>query len=74
MGLKLNSNKTTFSNNVIQSSIKPDKLDWLVVDKDLKTIQKHLLLIHQFALKNPNSGTLVKELQAISKKNKKEKG
>lgn len=73
LGLKLNSSKTTFSNNVIQSSIKPDKLDWLVVDKDLKTIQKRLLLIHQFALKNPNSGTLVKELQAISKKIRKKK-
>lgn len=73
LGLKLNSNKTTFSNNVIQSSIKPDKLDWLVVGKDLKTIQKRLLLIHQFALKNPNSGTLVKELQVISKKIRKKK-
>lgn len=73
LGLKLNSNKTTFSNNVIQGSIKPDKLDWLVVGKDLKTIQKRLLLIHQFALKNPNSGTLVKELQVISKKIRKKK-
>ena len=67
LGLKLNSSKTTFSNNVIQGSIKPDKLDWLVVDKDLKTIQKRLLLIHQFALKYPHSGTITKELQAILK-------
>ena len=73
LGLKLNSSKTAFSNNIIQGSIKQDKLDWLVVGKRLKTIQKRLLLIHQFALKNPNSGTLVKELQVISKKIRKKK-
>lgn len=62
LGLKLNSSKTTFSNNVIQSSIKPDKLDWLVVSKDLetaqinenfKTVQKCLLLIYQNVIKSP---------------------
>lgn len=56
LGLKLNSNKTTFSNNVIQSSIKPDKSDWLLISKDLETtrinenfkiVQKFLLLINQ---------------------------
>jgi len=56
LGLKLNSNKTTFSNNVIQSSIKPDKSDWLLINKDLETtrinenfkiVQKCLLLINQ---------------------------
>ena len=56
MGLKLNSNKTTFSNNVIQSSIKSDKSDWLLISKDLETtrinenfkiVQKCLLLINQ---------------------------
>lgn len=73
LGLKLNSSKTACSNNIIQGSIKQDKLDWLVVGKHLKTIQKRLLLIHQFALKNPNSGTLVKELQVISKKIRKKK-
>ena len=62
LGLKLNSSKTTFSNNVIQSSIKSDKLDWLVVSKDLetaqinenfKTVQKCLLLIYQNVIKSP---------------------
>lgn len=73
LGLKLHAGKTTFSNNVIQSSVKHDKLDWLVINKNLKTIQKQLLVIHQFALKNPNSGTIVKELQLISKKIRKRK-
>ena len=73
LGLKLHAGKTTFSNNVIQSSVKQDKLDWLVINKNLKTIQKQLLVIHQFALQHPNSGTIVKELQSISKKIRKRK-
>lgn len=73
LGLKLHAGKTTFSNNVIQSSVKHDKLDWLVINKNLKTIQKQLLVIHQFALQHPNSGTIVKELQLISKKIRKRK-
>jgi hypothetical protein len=68
LGLKLHAGKTTFSNNVIQSSIKQDKIEWLVVNKNAKTIQKQLLIIHQFALKYPNSGTIMKELQTISQK------
>lgn len=73
LGLKLHAGKTTFSNNVIQSSVKQDKLDWLIINKNLKTIQKQLLVVHQFALKHPNSGTIVKELQSISKKIRKRK-
>ena len=59
-GLRLHSGKTVSSNNIIQSSIKQDKIEWLNIKKDVKTIQKQLLLIHQFALKYPNSGTIVK--------------
>jgi len=68
LGLKLNSAKTISSNNVIQSSIKQDKMEWLAINKNAKTIQKQLLLIHQFSLKYSNSGTIVKELQSLSKK------
>jgi len=73
LGLKLHAGKTTFSNNVIQSSIKQDKLDWLVINKNLKTIQKQLLVIYRFALQYPHSGTIVKELESISKKIRKRK-
>lgn len=73
LGLKLHAGKTTFSNNVIQSSVKQDKLDWLIINKNLKTIQKQLLVVHQFALEHLNSGTIVKELQSISKKIRKRK-
>ena len=40
---------------------------------NLKTIQKQLLVVHQFALEHLNSGTIVKELQSISKKIRKRK-
>lgn len=73
LGLKLNSAKTISSNNVIQSSIKKDKMEWLAINKSAKTIQKQLLIIHQFSLKYPNSGTIVKELQSLSKKIRKRK-
>lgn len=73
LGLKLNSGKTIFSNNIIQASIKQDKMEWLIINKSQKTIQKQLLLIHQFSLKYPNSGTIAKELQSISKKIRKRK-
>ena len=65
LGLKLNSSKTIFSNNIIQSSIKQDKMEWLAINKSAKTIQKQLLLIHQFSLKYSNSGTIVNELQSL---------
>ncbi|MFZ2967493.1 MAG: RNA-directed DNA polymerase [Sulfuricurvum sp.] len=68
LGLKLHSQKTTFAENIINSSIKADKMDWLTVNKNVKTIQKRLLIIHNFSLKYPNSGTSVKELQNILKK------
>jgi RNA-directed DNA polymerase len=42
LGLKLHSQKTTFSENIINSSIKADKMDWLTVNKNVKTIQKRL--------------------------------
>lgn len=73
LGLKLNSAKTISSNNVIQSSIKKDKMEWLSINKSVKTIQKQLLIIHQFSLKYPNSGTIVKELHSLSKKIRKRK-
>lgn len=73
LGLKLHTGKTTHSNNIIQSAIKQDKIDWLLIDKNAKTIQKQLLVIHKFSLQHPNSGTIIKQLQAISRKIRKRK-
>jgi hypothetical protein len=71
LGLKLNSQKTIASDNVIANSIKQDKLDWIKSQNKLDWIksqnksvklQEHLLFIHNFSCKYPNSGSLNKAL------------
>ena len=62
LGLKLNPHKTTVSNHVITDSIKQDKLDWIKSQKKVANLQEHLLLIHEFSCKHPNSGSLSKAL------------
>ena len=65
LGLKLNSQKTVNFDNVIKGSIKSDKIDWMMCKRNSTTIQKELLILHNFSNKHKNSGTLVKELQRI---------
>ncbi len=62
LNLKLNTQKTFISNNVIRDSIKPDKLYWNTAKHGEKTLQQHLLLIHDLAQKHPNSGSVRKAL------------
>lgn len=69
-GLKLNPNKTKASQNIIQSSIKKDKIEWLFIESNLKeqtTLQKQLIIFHKFALEHQNSGTLNRILQILLK-------
>ena len=58
LGLKLNPSKTNFSSEVIRSSIKDDKLDWLFRKQRSRNLQKHLLIIHNHSMEHPNSGSL----------------
>jgi hypothetical protein len=62
VGMKLGVAKTFSSRNVIEGSIKPDKLAGIELQdlgKDnAKTVQKQLLRLHSFGLRFPNSGTL----------------
>jgi len=58
LGLKLNLNKTELSNNVIHSSIKPDKIAYIGQKLENKILQKYLLNIHKFGINYPNSGAL----------------
>ena len=61
LGMKLSSEKTTSSQNVIESSIKKDKLETLLIDFSKLNLQKQLLVIKSHvADKHPNSGTLIK--------------
>jgi hypothetical protein len=62
LGMRLNTQKTLVSNNVIRDSIKPDKTYWMLEKNGNRSIQKHLLLIHNLSDKFPNSGSLTKAL------------
>lgn len=68
LGFKLNSSKTFLSNQVIQGSIKPDKLKWMTKVKATKGLQKHLLIIHDHSIQFPNSGSLVVALSDFYKR------
>ncbi|MBX3408118.1 MAG: RNA-directed DNA polymerase [Phycisphaeraceae bacterium] len=59
LGLKLNTSKTTGSQSVVRSSLKPDKLAWLRSRQGDPDPQKHLLAIHAHGADHPNAGSLV---------------
>ncbi len=62
VGMKLGVSKTFLSRNVVDGSIKPDKLAGIDLqdlgDANAKTIQKQLLRLHSFGQRFPNSGAL----------------
>lgn len=62
VGMKLGVSKTFMSKNIIEGSIKPDKLAGISLqdlgDTHAKTIQKQLLRLHAFGQQFPNSGAL----------------
>ncbi|MBU0951610.1 MAG: RNA-directed DNA polymerase [Elusimicrobia bacterium] len=62
LGMRLNAQKTLVSNNVVRDSIKPDKLYWITAKKGARSLQEHLLIIHELSQKFPNSGSLSKAL------------
>lgn len=64
LGLKLNPSKTRASDDdVVRASIKADKIAWFSRKKSEKSLQKHLLIIHDHALQFPNAGSLSVALQ-----------
>ena len=62
MGMRLNAEKTKYSDDVIFGSIKPDKLFWITHGNVKRNLEKNLLVIYDLSSKYPNSGTLMKEL------------
>ena len=62
VGMRLGVSKTIACNNVIEGSIKQDKLAGIELQDlgstNAKTIQKQLLRLHAFGRKYPNSGAL----------------
>ena len=62
VGMKLGVSKTVLSRNVVEGSIKQDKLAGIDLqdlgDANAKTLQKQLLRLHSFGQRFPNSGAL----------------
>ena len=62
LGLKLGREKTSASNDVITSSIKDDKIGWILRKQGDNNLQNHLLIIHNHSMEYPNSGSVRKAL------------
>lgn len=70
LNMKLNSNKTLMTNDIITSSVKPDKLCWLNIKNSFEqenNLQKKLYLLKSFSDKYTNSGQLKVALTELSK-------
>ena len=68
LGLKLNPAKTKASNDVVRAAIKGDKLAWISRKHTEKSLQKHLLIIHDHAVQFSNAGSLVVALNDFHKR------
>lgn len=72
IGMRLGVSKTFMSKNVIEGSIKPDKLAGIDLQDlgstNAKTIQKQLLRLHSFSQRFPNSGVLDRLIGDFHKK------
>lgn len=66
--MRINPDKTSYSYDIINSSIKKDKIYYLLNSYRNNNLQKYLLILKNFADKFPNSGTLLKELSHFYKK------
>jgi len=75
LGLKLNAGKTDASDNVIKSSLKPDKRYWIANRRIAENKQKWLIQLFLLSEQFPNSGTLdtqMRDFLEVLKKNKKD--
>jgi len=68
LGLRLNSNKTRFSSDIVGASIKEDKKAWIVSKGFHRNLFKHAILIKQHADLFPNSGSLTVALSEFHKR------
>lgn len=68
LGLRLNSNKTRFSSDIVGASIKEDKKAWIVSKGFHRNLFKHAMLVKQHADLFPNSGSLTVALSKFHKR------
>lgn len=62
LNLRINTHKTSLSDNIITDSIKSDKLFWIRAKHSSNTLQKQLLIIHSLSEEFPNSGSVRRSL------------
>jgi len=78
VGMRLGVSKTIVSRNVVEGSIKQDKLAGIELqdlgDSNAKTIQKQLLRLHAFGQRFPNSGALRRLVAELHTKISSQKG
>lgn len=67
LGLKLNADKTEASDDIIKSSIKPDKRYWISNRRIAENKQKWLIQIYLLSDKYPNSGTVDTQMREFLK-------
>ena len=69
MGMRLNSAKTKVSDNIINDSVKSDKLAWLSQTQSFNVLsfEKKLLLLYRHASQFPNCGSLMQPLTDLHK-------
>ncbi|GAW90764.1 hypothetical protein FPS14_contig00104-0003 [Flavobacterium psychrophilum] len=75
IGLKLNAEKTMTSDDIIKSSIKPDKRYWISNKTITGNKQKWLIKIYLLSEQFPNSGTIdtqMRDFLTVLEKSKKE--
>lgn len=68
LGLQLKPEKTRASREVIRTSVKEDKLDWMFRRNLGKNSQSQLLIIHDQSVKHPNGGSVSRALSEFYKR------
>lgn len=66
VGLKVNTEKTCLSNDIITDAIKSDKIFFIKNKTSLSSLQKKLLFIRSINQQYPNSGVVVSELSKFN--------
>ena len=68
LSLTLKPEKTIASDDIISASLKDDKLDWITRRQGDGNLQRHLIIIYNHAVENPNSGSVERALVEWSRR------
>ena len=65
LNFKLDASKTLLTDDVVLSSVKKDKVNWLRTGSRPRALHKRLLVLEAFSREFPQSGTLSRELSSL---------